>query len=56
MASKAGNKVANGMSTKVGLSEHDNNGAPVNGVHKQESIGNPGTNGTRVNGSNGVKA
>ena len=49
---KAGNKVANGMSNKVGYSSHDHNGAPIKGLHKADSMsnGSNGTNGHRVNG------
>lgn len=47
---------ANGMTSKVGFSGHRDNGAPVKGSHKQESIDNAGTGGSRVNGaaSNGA--
>lgn len=51
MASSAKNRTANGMSTKIGSSDHDHNGAPIKGTHKDESIDNAGTNGTRVNGA-----
>ncbi|KAM0801888.1 catalase-like domain-containing protein [Usnea florida] len=46
---------ANGMSGKI-ASSVGNNGAPIEGTHKSESIAHAGTNGTRVNGaaSNGV--
>ncbi|KAL8958164.1 MAG: hypothetical protein Q9193_004724 [Seirophora villosa] len=54
MALKDGNKIANGMTQKVGHSAPFNNGAPSKGTHKQESREHPGTNGARVNGSNGV--
>ena len=42
---------ANGMNGKVGSSAHDHNGAPIKGTHKDESINNAGTNGSRVNGA-----
>ena len=46
---------ANGMSGKI-ASSVGNNGAPIEGTHKFESINHAGTNGTRVNGAatNGV--
>lgn len=46
------------MTGKIGLSAHDDNGAPIKGTHhKRESIDHPGTNGERVNGaSNGHPA
>ena len=46
---------ANGMSGKI-ASSVGNNGAPIEGTHKFESIDHAGTNGTRVNGAatNGV--
>lgn len=43
-------KNANGMSNKVGSVSFGNNGAPMNGTHKQESRSHPGTEGPRVNG------
>ena len=58
MASKQGNRVANGMSGKVGLSEHRNNGAPEVALHKgidRHTNGTSGVNG-KVNGATGVKA
>ncbi len=51
MAKSPNLRAANGMSGKIGFSAHDHNGAPIKGTHKAESIGNAGTNGTRVNGA-----
>lgn len=51
MAKSPNLRVANGMTGKVGLSAHDHNGAPVKGTHRDESIADAGTNGTRVNGA-----
>ena len=51
MASSPKVRYANGMTGRVGSSAHDHNGAPIKGTHKEESSGNPGTNGTRVNGA-----
>ncbi len=53
MAQKDEFKIANGMSKKVGGAALANNGAPIKGMHKSESHSTAGTNGTRVNGSNG---
>jgi catalase len=47
-------KIANGMSKRVGGGALANNGAPVKGMHKSESHETAGTNGIRVNGSNGA--
>ena len=51
MASDPKLRYANGMSGKVSSSAHDNNGAPIKGMHEDESIDHAGTNGTRVNGA-----
>ena len=50
MAANDSLRVANGMTSKVGYSGHDHNGAPIKGTHKAESAPNAGTDGTRVNG------
>ena len=54
MAKKDDVKLANGMSKKVGGAALANNGAPLKAMHKGESHETSGTNGTRVNGSNGT--
>ncbi|KAI4197469.1 MAG: hypothetical protein LQ350_005908 [Teloschistes chrysophthalmus] len=54
MAAKEGLRTANGMKAKVGSSIASNNGAPEPGMHKPGSRAEAGTNGARVNGSNGV--
>lgn len=51
MASSPKNRMANGMSTKMGVTARDDNGAPIKGTHREENIKHPGTDGSRVNGS-----
>lgn len=51
MAKSSSNRIANGMTGKVGDSAREDNGAPVKGSHKAESNGHTGTNGSRVNGA-----
>ncbi|KAI4180409.1 MAG: hypothetical protein LQ346_007000 [Caloplaca aetnensis] len=53
MATKESNKIANGMTKKIGHTNPFNNGAPSHDTHPSESRDHPGTNGLRVNGSNG---
>ncbi|KAL8692995.1 MAG: hypothetical protein Q9218_002084 [Villophora microphyllina] len=55
MAAKDGLRGANGMKAKVGSSIVPNNGAPEYGMHKPGSRADPGTNGVRVNGTDGLK-
>ena len=51
MASSDKYRIANGMTSKVGVSRHGNNGAPEKGMHVGESTANgKGTDGLRVNG------
>ena len=50
MAAKDSLHIANGMSTKISHSSHNDNGAPIHGTHKDENGNHAGTNGTRVNG------
>ena len=52
MTKKDNVKRANGMKT-VGGTAIANNGAPVKGMHQQESHATSGSNGTKANGSNG---